>query len=631
MTPRSLLLLALALLFTLTASSASALTIESPKVALKGVAIDVSVSDAVPNSAVTLNVDDKPRVQTADENGKATFEDVVASDSISTRSAGSEAASLRLIPGWLSILPPLVAIFLALVLRSVIPALFLGIWIGAAALIGFNPSGLLQGLLNAFEHYVTVALADKSHVQIVLFTFMIGGMVGIVTRSGGMAAIVHAVIRRAKTAISGQVAVWGMGLVIFFDDYSNTLVVGNTARPITDKLNISREKLAYIVDSTSAPVATVALITTWIGYQLGLIKESVDQLPNYSEPAYSIFLNSLAYSFYPFFALLFVLAVAATGRDFGPMLKAERRARAGNVHSEMVSGSVAAEGDDMEAKPGVEPRAVIAIVPIIVLIGGLLIGLYVTGKSSDEQTLREIVGDADSYKALMWSSICSVLAAAALAMGYRTLNVHETVDAWYRGVRAMLLAMIVLVLAWALSSVTSDLNTAAYLVSKLQDSLPLALVPATIFVVSAITAFSTGTSWGTMGILMPLIIPLVWSIMSANGAADPSGYHIIYSAVACNLAGAVWGDHCSPISDTTVLSSTASGCNHIEHVRTQIPYALLVGVVAIGVGTIPTGYGLPWWISMVGGMALLLVLLRVLGSRVESPARASSRRSAPAA
>ncbi len=596
-------------------TSTFGLTIESPKVALKGVATDVVLTGAEPGRAVTLNVDDKPRVQTADDEGKITFSDVTATSSVSAQMSGGELQSLRIISGWLSILPPLVAILLALVLRNVIPALFLGIWIGAATLIGFHPKGLFQGLLDAFEKYVTAALADSSHVQIILFTFMIGGMVGIVTRSGGMAAIVHAVIRRAKTAISGQVAVWGMGLIIFFDDYSNTLVVGNTARPITDKLNISREKLAYIVDSTSAPVATVALITTWVGYQLGLIKESVDQLPAYNEAAYSIFLNSLAYSFYPFFALLFVLAVAVTGRDFGPMLRAEQRARDGNVLSEMPAGSVAAEGDDMDAKPGVKPRAMIAILPIFVLIGGLLVGLYVTGKSGNEQTLREIVGDADSYKALMWASICSVLVAASLAMGFRTLTVHETVDAWYRGVRAMLLAMIVLVLAWALSNVTSDLNTAGYLVSKLQDSLPMALVPATIFIVSAVTAFSTGTSWGTMGILMPLIIPLVWSIMTVNGAADPSSYHIIYSAVACNLAGAVWGDHCSPISDTTVLSSTASGCNHIEHVRTQIPYAMLVGVVAIVLGTIPTGFGLPWWVSMIGGMVVLLFLLRILGRK----------------
>ncbi|MFK8030105.1 MAG: Na+/H+ antiporter NhaC family protein [Gammaproteobacteria bacterium] len=617
MTARLLAAFSLTIL-ALLATPSSALTIDAPKVALKGVAADIVLSEAAPGSAVTLTVDDKPRVQTADADGKVIFEGVVANTSITAQNSGSEAEPLRIISGWLSILPPLVAIFLALVLRSVIPALFVGIWIGAATLIGFSPSGLFQGLLNAFEHYVTAALADESHVHIVLFTFMIGGMVGIVSRSGGMAAIVHAVVKRAKTAISGQVAVWAMGLVIFFDDYSNTLVVGNTARPITDKLKISREKLAYIVDSTSAPVATVALITTWIGYQLGLIKESVDLLPNYNEAAYSIFLNSLSYAFYPFFALLFVLAVAVTGRDFGPMLRAERRARDGKVESVMTPGTVEAEGDDIEAKPGVKPRALIAIGPIFVLIGGLLVGLYATGKSEPGESLRDIIGNADSYKALMWASICGVLTAAALAMGYRALTVHETVDAWYRGVRAMLLAMIILVLAWALSNVTNDLNTAAYLVSKLQDTLPLALVPATIFIVSAITAFSTGTSWGTMGILMPLIIPLAWSIMTVNGAADPSGYHIIYSAVACNLAGAVWGDHCSPISDTTVLSSTATGCNHIEHVRTQIPYAMLVGVVAILLGTVPTGFGLPWWISMIGGMLVLLFLLRMLGTKVES-------------
>ncbi len=191
-------------------------------------------------------------------------------------------------------------------------------------------------------------------------------------------------------------------------------------------------------------------------------------------------------------------------------------------------------------------------------------------------------------------------------------------DAWYGGLRATLFGMIILVLAWALSDLTASLNTASYLVTLLADSLPVALIPALVFILAAVTAFTTGTSWGTMAILMPLIIPLSWAVMSMNGMAAAGDMHILYSAVACCLAGAVWGDHCSPISDTTVLSSVASGCDHIEHVRTQLPYALLVGFVGLLFGTIPAGYGLSPWISLVVGIVVLAGVVKVFGRKVES-------------
>jgi Na+/H+ antiporter NhaC len=221
---------------------------------------------------------------------------------------------------------------------------------------------------------------------------------------------------------------------------------------------------------------------------------------------------------------------------------------------------------------------------------------------------------------MMYASFFGVLVAAVLTIAQRILSVHETVDAWYGGVRATLFGMIILVLAWSLADVTAHLNTADYLVTVLAESLPVAFVPAAVFVLAAITAFTTGTSWGTMGILMPLVVPLTWAVMGVNDMADPSGMHILYSAVSCCLVGAVWGDHCSPISDTTVLSSVASGCNHIEHVRTQLPYAMLVGVVALAVGTIPGGYGLPPWISIIVGLVALVVLQRFLARSPEAVA-----------
>jgi Na+/H+ antiporter NhaC len=403
-----------------------------------------------------------------------------------------------------------------------------------------------------------------------------------------------------------------MGLMIFFDDYSNTLVVGNTARPITDHLKISREKLAYIVDSTAAPVVCLALITTWIGYEVGLIGDALDSVPDLDEPAYTVFLKSIPYSFYPILAFIFVLAVAVTGRDFGPMYKAEVRARNGQVSPVSDEDMPSLQGDQLEPKENIPLRAVNAFVPLLVLIGSLIGGLYVTGEG---ETITDIIGSADAYKAMMWASLLGAITAAVMTTGQGILSGHETVDAWFGGVKAMMFAMIVLVLAWALSAVTFDLNTANYLVSILAGTLQPALVPAVIFILSAVTAFTTGTSWGTLGILMPLVVPLTWAVLGSNGMADAEHMHILYSAIACNLAGAVWGDHCSPISDTTVLSSMSSGCDHIEHVRTQMPYAMLVGAVAIAVGTIPGGYGLPPLVSIVAGIGLLLLVLKLIGRK----------------
>ncbi len=600
--------------------AAAALDIEAPAIALTAVPMEIVVADASATTQVTLRVGESTYRQAAGDDGRAVFSELLigasGTYSVSAMAEGlSTSVELRVLPGWVSVLPAVLAIAVALLLRNVIPALLLGIWFGATTLHSFTPAGAGRGLLDSFQVFVTDAVADADHAAIILFTMMIGGMVGIITRNGGMARIVSVVVSRAKSAVSGQIAVWLMGLMIFFDDYSNTLVVGNTARPITDHLKVSREKLAYIVDSTAAPVVCIALITTWIGYEVSLIDQAMKGIEELSGiPAYTVFLSSIPYSFYPILAVIFVLVVAASGRDFGPMYRAELRARRGNVLSDMGNETPAMHSDELNAKPNIPLRAINAFVPIIALIIALPAGLYATGEGD---TLTDIIGSADPYKAMMWASFIGALTAAAMSLAQRILSAHETVDAWYGGARATLLGMIVLVLAWSLSSVTAALNAQGYLVSILGDSLPIATVPAVVFILSAITAFATGTSWGTMGILMPLVVPLAWAVMSINGMTGPADMHVLHSSVACCLAGAVWGDHCSPISDTTILSSIASGCNHIEHVRTQLPYALLVGVVALLIGTVPGGYGLPPWISIIVGIAVLIAVLRVFGRRAD--------------
>ena len=597
-----------------------ALDIETPAVGLSGVPMEYTVSGAEPGTEVSFNVGDQHRVSNADESGNAVFSDitvakpgsVVVSASTITDVAGTE---LRVIPGWMSILPAVIAIAIALTLRNVIPALLLGMWLGATALQSFTFKGAGQGLLDSFQVYTRGAVADSDRASILLFTMMIGGMVGIITRNGGMASIVRNLVSRAKTAVGGQVAVWLMGLMIFFDDYSNTLVVGNTARSLTDHLKISREKLAYIVDSTAAPVACIALITTWIGYEIGLIDQALGTIPELADvQAYSVFLQSIPYSFYPILAIVFVLLVSSSGLDYGPMYTAEVRARGGAVKPSTGETLPAIEGDELEAKDNIPLRAANAFVPIIALVIALGISLIAIGEGSN---MTEILETTDPYKSMMYASFVGVLVAAAMTIGQRILSVHETIDAWFGGLKATMFGMVVLVLAWSLADVTEALNTASFLVTLLADSLPVALIPALVFILAAITAFTTGTSWGTMAILMPLVIPLSWAVMMVNGIADPSGMHIMYSAVACCLCGAVWGDHCSPISDTTVLSSVASGCNHIEHVRTQLPYALTVGFVSLLIGTVPGGYGFPAWLSLIIGAGVLVAVLRFFGRNAE--------------
>ena len=551
---------------------------------------------------------------------------------LSTSPDGSDAAgeaTTGTIPGWTSLLPPFVAIAIALAFRQVIPALLIGVWIGAWGTYGFSIRGLWDGLLDVPNVWVLEALAppdgDTSHMAIAVFTMLIGGLVGIISRNGGTAGIVRTVTAWASDRTRGQVATSVLGMVIFFDDYANTLVIGNALRPVTDRLQISREKLAYIVDSTAAPVASIALISTWIGFEVGLIGEAIGSI-GLEESGYSVFLNSLPYRFYPLLAILLVFAISFSGRDFGPMLSAERRAvETGQLVGADSSIDPEEMDEELQPKEGVPHRLANAVVPIVVLVGVAMGSLFVTGEGD---SLRDIVGSADAYGALMYGSLLGVLVAAAMSVGQRLLGLREVVDAWFAGVKSVLFVLIILTLAWALSAITEALNTAGFLANTLGDALPLFSVPALLFILAAVTSFATGTSWGTMAILMPLTIPLTWAILGNNDMAGEAGLPILYAAVSTILAGAVWGDHCSPISDTTVLSSLACQCDHIDHVRTQAPYALVAGGVSIVLGLVPVGFGIPWWVALPISAVALVALLVWVGRPVPEP---SPEPAAPAA
>jgi len=540
--------------------------------------------------------------------------------------AGGTAATLdvRVISGWLSILPPLLAIGLALIFKDVLVSLFLGIFSGALFINGWNP---ITAFVRSIDHYVAPSLASLDNARIILFSALLGGMVGVIGRSGGTRGIVERLSRFATSPARGQLATWALGVVIFFDDYANSLIVGSTMRPITDRLRISREKLAYIVDSTAAPVASLVPISTWIGFEIGLIASAFGELGidgDYN--AYGIFMSSIAYRFYPIFALVLGFTIAASRRDFGPMLRAERRAAS--------SGMLIAEGDTplanlaseyLEPPPDAPHRAINALLPILTVVVVTLVGLYQTGVAALEGPagdgtlahLRAVFSASDSFSALLWASLAGATVALVLALAQRILSVRQSMGALVEGVRTMLLAFMVLILAWSIGSVCQDLHTADFVVGLTRGVLSPHWLPALVFLASAGIAFATGASWGTMAILMPVVIPISHGLSEAAGYAVGSEQHVtlMVGTVSSVLAGSVWGDHCSPISDTTILSSMASGCDHIAHVRTQIPYAVGIGVLGMLLGDIPTAYGLSPWISLLAGSAIIVASVIWLGKK----------------
>ena len=525
-------------------------------------------------------------------------------------------------PLWLSVLPPLIAIVMALIFKEVLSSLFLGVLTGTFIMglyAGHSPwASLSGGMLRVVDTYIVGSLFDSDHVKIVVFTLLIGGMVKIITVNGGMRGVVNWLSKRAHSPRSGQLMTFLMDLCVFFDDYSNTLVVGNTMRPLADRLRISREKLSYIVDSTSAPVVAVAFITTWIGAELSYIQDGINAL-GLEMSSYSVFFHSLAYSFYPFLTLAFVLMIVLSGRDYGPMFQAERKARAacGEVSGELFSEDAGST------------HAIDAIIPLLVLILGTVIGLFATGYDaqiwSDASVgffskLSSTIGAADSYLALLWSSLVSLLTAIVVTMCRGQVKFTLVMESAVEGFKSMLNAVVILTMAWSIALVTKDMHTAEFVSQLLLKwSLSPFLVPAITFVLAGLIGFSTGTSWGTMAILYPLILPASWLLCQEQGLSMDAAMPVFYNVVASVMAGAVMGDHCSPISDTTIMSSLASQCDHLQHVKTQMPYALTVGGVALFIGVLPSSLGLPSWLSFVIALAILGLIVRFLGQKTTTP------------
>ncbi len=542
---------------------------------------------------------------------------------VRTASTAARAVETRLpVPttdGLWSLLPALLAIGLALATRQVLLSLLGGVWLGAAILHG----GPIVALPRSLDLIAGVA-ANPDRVKIMVFTLMMGGMVGVISASGGTAGIVDVVVRRAKSPRSASLATWGMGMLVFFDDYASSLLVGSTMRPVTDKFGISREKLSYLVDSTAAPIASLALVSTWVGYEVSLLGDAM-KAAGIERDAYDVFLSGLPSRFYQVFALLFVVMIALSDRDFGPMLKAERRAR--------LEGKPIRDGgqplmdtglmEEAAQMRNVQPRWWLALTPIGVLVGTVLIHLWTSGTEAGRadpaafaaaqadgvmRLFGYVLSNAASYDALLYGAGFGAGSALLLAVLVRAGTVTESIDALVRGVRAMSLAILVLVLAWSIGKVMEDLRAGAYVAGALGDTLPAWTLPSLTFILAGLIALATGTSWGTMAILFPIVIPLV-----AAHRADPAFEAILLGTASAILGGSVFGDHCSPISDTTVLSSIASASDHVDHTRTQAPYALLCAAVTLGIGYIPLGFGLSPWVSMGLGLVVLLAVLRLFG------------------
>ncbi|ELC8381411.1 Na+/H+ antiporter NhaC family protein [Clostridium perfringens] len=527
--------------------------------------------------------------------------------------------------GMWTVLPPLVSIVLAFLTKNVVVSLFIGTITGCIMLQlnGFNIiTALTQGFID-FTYRALNSLADPWNAGIILQVLVIGGVIHLVAKMGGAKAIAEALARKAKTVKSAQLTTWLLGLAVFFDDYANSLIVGPIMRPVTDKLGVSREKLAFVIDATAAPIAGLAIISTWIGLEVGLIGDALKSVGIQAD-GFGVFLETIPYRFYNILILAFVVISAITLREFGPMLKAERRARRGEVLS---TTEISSDSEDLEPIEGIKLSVWNAIIPIGVLIVSSLIGFYYSGwvtiMDGEDLAIIELMNNtpfsfagiqaafsnADASVVLFQSALLATIVALILGVSRKIFTISEGIGIWIEGMKGLLITGVILILAWSLSSVIKELGTASYLVGVLSDAIPAFLLPAIIFILGSIIAFATGTAYGTMGILMPLAIPLAFAI-------NPEWNFVIVSTSAV-LTGAIFGDHCSPISDTTILSSTGAGCDHIEHVRTQIWYAVFVGIVTVLIGYIPAGLGLSIFIVLPLSLVALFILTMIFGKKVD--------------
>ena len=509
---------------------------------------------------------------------------------------------------WYSVIPPLLAVTLAIVTTRLLPSLSIAVGVGIV-LAWYQQGTTLTGFLTEiiwFTRAVSIGNdgVDLFNFWVVLFVSLIMGTISVVVASGGIGGVVIWLSQFAKGPRSAQFITGLMGIVIFIGDYSNAMLVGPTMRPLTDHHRVSREKLAFLVDSTSAPIAGLAFVSTWIGYEVGLF-EDIAKTIGLERDGYSMFFDALGFRFYCILTIIFVIVNAISGRDYGAMHKAEMRAReTGNVAAP--DAKALGHTTSFSSLPNAVTQPFSAVLPLLTLFGLLLGGFWIDGKGSGSifslTAWRDALSNADNVKILACAAASAFIVSIFCARWLSKLQFSDIVPVVWNGVKSSLTPLSILLLAWGLKASCDRLMTGQFLATMLSDIVSPLWFPLLVFMCASVTSFATGTSWGTMAILIPTAIPVAFSL--DNGIYGLTTI-ICLGAV---LDGAIFGDHCSPLSDTTILSSIASSCDPLHHVRTQLPYSLTVAVIALVCGYLPAALGISSVIGILGGTGLIVLL-----------------------
>lgn len=456
-------------------------------------------------------------------------------------------------PSWYSVLPPILAIILAIWTKQVILSLFAGIWMGFTLLSGFNPiTGVtagLDGIVNVFS--------DPGDTRVLIFTLIIGSLIATIEHSGGVRGFVHFLETRrwVHNGFRAQILAWATGLVIFIESNITLLVAGSVSRPLFDRYKVSREKLAYLIDATSAPVCVMIPLNAWGAVIIGLIASTGVENP------LETFIASIPYNFYAIIAIILSAIVIWKNINIGPMKKAEARTQAGEVLWPDATPMVDISAEQVVDAPGEVPSAWLMVLPIVSMILMMPIGLYITGDGN--------IIEGSGSVSILWSVSFALLVSWIMILSKGTSTVNELMRIFMKGAGGLLPIATILLLALALGDVANLLGTGLYVATAVGDSIPTPLLAPLIFLTSAFIAFSVGSSWGTFAIMIPIAIPIATTL----GLPVP----LLLGAA---ISGAIFGDHASPISDTTVVASMASATDHIDHVRTQLPYALVAAAFA---------------------------------------------------
>ena len=485
-----------------------------------------------------------------------------------------------------ALIPPIVAIVLALITKEVYSSLFIGILVGGLFYSGFSFEGTLTHIFN--DGFVAV-LSDAYNVGILVFLVILGAMVSLMNRAGGSAAFGHFAKEKIKTRAGAQLATVALGVLIFIDDYFNCLTVGSVMKPVTDEHKVSRAKLAYLIDATAAPVCIIAPISSWAAAVSGFVE---------GEDGFSIFIRAIPYNFYAILTIIMMIALILLKVDFGPMKSHEANALKGDLFS---TGKKDATQETEIVNP--KGKVIDLLIPIIMLIACCVIGMIYTGGFFDGAGFVESFSNSDASVGLALGSICAMILTIIIYLIRRVLSFKDCMGCLPDGFKAMVPAILILTFAWTLKAMTDSLGAAVFVADAVQKSAGsfMNFLPAIIFIVACFLAFSTGTSWGTFGILIPIVVNV---FMNTNPQL------MIISISAC-MAGAVCGDHCSPISDTTIMASAGAQCDHVNHVSTQLPYVIVVAVISF-ITYIVAGFTQSAWISMPVGAILLLLTLVVI-------------------